>query len=114
MSLLTDVQRVRMLDNGAARVRGEGRDPSPVVKIYTPDFRAVWLLTELDPLDGDTAYGLCDAGIGWPELSAVSIRYLESMKGPRGYSLACDSSFEAKFALSEYLSAARARGTAME
>src|SRR4051812_20575911 len=41
-TLLTDEERTRMLDNGSARVRGEPRDPLPLVKLFTPDFRAVW------------------------------------------------------------------------
>jgi hypothetical protein len=71
-------------------------------------------VTELDPTDGDTAYGLCDAGIGWPELGTISIRYLESIKGPGGYPIAGDSSFKAKWALSEYLRRAKERGIIAE
>ena len=40
----------------------------PVVKLFTPDPGAIWLLTELDPDDADTAFGLCDLGLGCPEL----------------------------------------------
>ena len=100
--ILTDTERAKLLENGAARARGEPRDSQPVVKLYTPDFRAIWLLTELDPVDGDTAYGLCDAGIGWPELGRISISYLESMRGPKGMPVARDPDFEPRRTLAEY------------
>ena len=40
----------------------------PVVKLFTPDVNATWLLTELDPEDPDISFGLCDLGVGCPEL----------------------------------------------
>lgn len=48
----------------AGRVWGlqqdEGIDFEPVVKIFTPDGNATWLLTELNPNDEYLAFGLCD------------------------------------------------------
>jgi hypothetical protein len=35
-----------------------------VVRLFTPDAHATWLLAALDPTDGDTAYGLIDLGSG--------------------------------------------------
>ena len=40
----------------------------PVVKLFTPDAGCTWPLPELDPEDPDIAFGLCDLGIGCPEL----------------------------------------------
>src|SRR5215471_19166726 len=73
MKLITHEQRVKLLDNGAAAARGEERDPRPVVKLFTPDANATWLLTELDPDDPDIAFGLCDLGMGYPELGSVRL-----------------------------------------
>jgi hypothetical protein len=112
MTLLTDDERARMLDNGAAAARGERRDSPPIVKLFTPDARATWLLTELDPNDGDTAYGLCDAGIGFPELGTIRISYLETMRGPKGSRVVRDPHFVAVERLSEYVSRARRSGSA--
>lgn len=34
-------------------------DFEPVVKLFTPDGGATWLLSETDPEDPDIAFGLC-------------------------------------------------------
>ena len=73
MSLLTDEQRVQLLANGRARADDPTFDPLPVVRLFTPDAHATWLLAALDPDDGDTAYGLIDVGIGMPELGTVRL-----------------------------------------
>jgi hypothetical protein len=47
--LITALQRAKLLANGLRSARGEVIDPRPVVKLFTPDANATWLLTELDP-----------------------------------------------------------------
>lgn len=61
MQLITDEQRAQLLANGAISARGIDHDPRPVVKLFTPDAGATWLLTELDPEEPDVAFGLCEA-----------------------------------------------------
>ncbi|TSD59044.1 DUF2958 domain-containing protein [Variovorax sp. KBS0712] len=99
---MTEDQRKEMLANGVARVRGEAVDPYPVVKLYTPDAGACWVLTALDA-DGDVAYGLIDIGTGFPELGLVSLRMLASIKGPRGMSVAVEPHYKARKTLSAYV-----------
>ena len=111
MTLITDEQRQQMLANGEAAARGEDSDPYPVVKLFTPDAHAIWLLTELDPDDGDTAYGLCDVGLGSPELDSIKLSDLESIRGPSQLPVARDLHFMAKRRLSEYASLARVDGS---
>ena len=101
MTFLTEQQRAQMLASGAARARGEEVDPFPVVKLYTLDAGAVWLLSELD-VDGDRAYGLCDAGTGFPELGHVSLSALDGVRGPRGMRVVADPHFRARHSLSAY------------
>jgi hypothetical protein len=110
MPFLTDEQRKQMLANGAAHVRDAAFDPRPVVKVYTLDAGAAWLLTELDP-DGDQAYGLCDAGIGSPELGHVSLSALQNARGPRGMRIVADPHFKPRQALSAYLADAQRDGS---
>src|SRR3546814_20338941 len=61
MQLITDEQRERLLANGRRTAAGENIDPPPVVKLFTPDANATWLLTELEPAEPERACGLCRA-----------------------------------------------------
>lgn len=78
-----------------------------VVKLFTPDAGATWLLTELDPADPDLAFGLCDLGLGCPELGYVHITELESLRGPMGLPVERDLHFEADRRISTYAADAR-------
>ena len=42
--LITADERSRLLANGQARVAGQDTDPLPVVRLFTPDAHATWLL----------------------------------------------------------------------
>lgn len=110
MTFLTEQQRTQMLANGAARARGQSIDPYPVVKLYTLDAPACWLLTELEA-DGDRAYGLTDAGTGFPELGHVSLSALDGVRGPRGMRIVADPHFRARQPLSGYLADAQRDGS---
>jgi Protein of unknown function (DUF2958) len=75
MTLFTKTQTEQLIANCQAQiVRMDNAEPDidfkPVVKLFTPDAQCTWLLTELG-LD-DIAFGLCDLGLGCPELGFVS------------------------------------------
>ncbi len=110
MTLLTEQQRTQMLANGVARTGGQAIDPYPVVKLYTLDAPACWLLTELDA-DGDRAYGLTDAGTGFPELGYVSLSALEGVRGPKGLRIVADPNFKPRQSLSGYTADAQRDGS---
>ena len=110
-TLITEEQRTQLLINGQARAEGRKLDPQPVVKLFTPDAHATWLLTELDPGDGDTAFGLCDLGLGMPELRYVRLSELASIRGPLNQRVERDLYFAAKRALSEYAQLAHDNGS---
>ncbi len=80
-TLITAEQRAQLLANGHAYANGKVWAHC-VVRLFTPDAHATWLLAALDPADGDTAYGLCDVGIGTPELGHVKLSDLASIVGP--------------------------------
>jgi hypothetical protein len=65
MKLLTNALIAQLIQNGE-RSREREVDHQPVVKLFTPDANATWLLTEIDPEDGDRAFSLCDLGLGCP------------------------------------------------
>jgi hypothetical protein len=110
MTFLTELQRTQMLANGAARARGEAINPPPVVKLHTLDAGAVWLLVSLDA-EGDQAYGLCDAGTGFPELGTVSLSALAGVRGPSGLRIVADPHFRPRQSLSVYLAQAQRDGS---
>lgn len=111
MKLLTTSIRDQLLRNGTIRqaLTEDGRadaDFIPVVKLFTPDAGCTWLLTELDPDDPDIAFGLCDLGMGCPELGSVRISELESVRGRLGLPVERDLHFRPVRTLSVYARAA--------
>lgn len=107
MRLITADICARLLANGQRSASGEDHDPAPVVKLFTPDANAIWLLSELDPMEPDRAFGLCDLGLGFPELGYVSIAELESLRGTLGLRVERDRHFSARQTLSAYARDAR-------
>jgi hypothetical protein len=81
-TLITAEQRAQLLTNGQAYAAGHAGDPLPVVWLFTPDAHATGYWPLSTPADGDTAYGLCDVGIGMPELGHVKVSDLASIVGP--------------------------------
>lgn len=84
--LVTARELADLLTNARRSHDDPDNDPTPVVALRAPDGPQVWLLTELAG-DGDTAYGLCDLGIGAPELGEVSLIWLDDFRGPLGMAI---------------------------
>ncbi|OAI58715.1 transposase [Ralstonia solanacearum] len=108
--LITDEQRHVLLLNGRESSQNPGFDPAPVVKLFTPDAGATWLLTEIDPDDHDHAFGLCDLGLGEPELGWISLQELATVRGRLGLPIERDLHFRAEKRLSAYARDARRAG----
>ena len=110
MKLLTKTIHDKLLANGRKQndVRGtpEEIDFRPVVKLFTPDAGCTWLLTELDTQSPDIAFGLCDLGMGFPELGSVSLAELRTVRGKIGLPIERDMYFKASHPLSVYTRAA--------
>lgn len=109
-ALITDEQRVLLLANGRESLQTADFDPTPVVKLFTPDASATWLLTEIDPDDHDHAFGLCDLGLGSPEMGWVSLQELTTVRGRLGLPVERDLHFRAEKRLSAYARDARLAG----
>lgn len=108
--LITPDERAKLLSNGEVSARGVGHDPYPVVKLFTPDGSATWLLSELNPAAPDRAFGLCDLGLGSPELGYVSMAELEDLRGWLGLPVERDIAFRPRMTLSRYAAHARQVG----
>ena len=112
--LVTEAQRAALLENGRRAAAGEPHDPLPVVRLFTPDAHAIWLLASLDPADGDTAWGVMDVGIGMPELGRIKLSDLASIVGPNKQPVMRDLYFQAVRPLSEYLRLAQENGSIVD
>lgn len=108
--MIPEALRARLLANGRRTASGEGDDHYPVVKVFAPEGYATWLLTEIDPDEPDRAYGLCDPGLGFPELGYVSLSGLATFRTRHGLSLEVDRHFLARKPISEYAADARLLG----
>lgn len=112
MELYTKTQYAQLRANGqqqqTAMAKDEDFDPLPVIKLFTPDAGATWLLSEVDPRDPDIAFGLCDLGLGCPELGNVSLTEIRAIRGRFNLPVERDLGFTPDKPLSAYAEEARA------
>jgi hypothetical protein len=111
MKLITSAQHQKLLENGRAQRAAIDRqdqalDFQPVVKLFTPDGNATWLLTEIEVHTG-LAFGLCDLGLGEPELGYVSFTELEALRGQLRLPVERDIHFAPTRTIAEYSDLAR-------
>lgn len=107
--LIPDELREKMIENARDIMKERSDDHPPIVKLFSIASNATWLLSELNPFEPTIAYGLCDLGMGFPELGYVSLEELESIQHP---SLPIplivrDEHFDAEYLMSVYVEAAR-------
>lgn len=115
MKLLTEEIREKLLRNGEINdvrmmLNQEPINFKPVVKLFTPDAQATWLLTEINPDYPDEAFGLCDLGLGYPELGYVQLSELEALRGPMDLPVERDRHFKARKRIWAYFKQARRLG----
>lgn len=90
----------------AAANNGTQIDVLPVVKLFCPWGAATWLISERKSGEPDILFGLCDLGIGCPEIGYVSLPELEAITGPAGLKIERDIHFTAAASLAVYARAA--------
>ena len=114
MKLLTKTLAAKLAANAAKQDPVKGTESEidfvPVVKLFNPTGSGTWLLTETDPERPDVAFGLCDLGMGCPELGSVDLSELSAFRGRFGLGIERDTSFKGNKTLSEYAAEARAAG----
>ncbi len=98
--------REQLLANGRRTAAMVDHDPFPVVKLFSPYMGGIWLLTELDPEEPDIAFGLCDLGVGFPELGSVRVSELECARLGNLPAIERDCHWQATAPLSAYAKAA--------
>ncbi|MCE7073712.1 DUF2958 domain-containing protein [Dyadobacter sp. CY327] len=107
--LIPDDLKAQMIRNHYDVTQEKAEDHPPVVMLSSLDDTMIWLLSEYDPFYDDIAFGLCDLGMGSPELGDVSITELESVKWPRSGIpfIVQDKDFVPSYPMSVYAEAAR-------
>lgn len=105
--LIPDDLKAKMIQNHYDVTNRDIGDHPPVIKLLAGN--ATWLLSEIDPFYDDIAFGLCDFGIGFPELGNVLISDLEeALHGTKGTPLVeRDINFVPSYPMSVYYEAAR-------
>jgi hypothetical protein len=107
MKLLTkEIEKKLRANEVIARETGESGEP--VVKWFNPTGAGTWLISDMDE-DG-RCFGLCDLGMGTPELGSVSIKELEDIRLPFGLGIERDIHWEANKSLMDYANDAREYG----
>lgn len=115
MKLLTADNIRKLIANGTASKEsmmddGKSIDHKPVVKLFGGS-SFTWLLTEIDPDDSNTAFGLCDLGQGSPELGYVSLSELQELKfKPFGLGVERDRYWIAEKTIGQYAKDAQQKG----
>ena len=110
MTLLSPGIRAMLAANFEHCLRNPRFDPFPMVRLFNPTGRAVWLISEIYP-DDDTLYGLADLGLGCPELGIFSLREIEAIDLPLGMKIARDLVFTTRHRLSVWAEASRLAGS---
>ena len=105
MMILTKAIKKHLAENTARR---DSPDNRPALKLFTPWGAATWLITEMD--SNGIMFGLCDLGMGEPELGDVSLAEIMSVRGPMGLKVERDLHFTADRTLAAYADDARAAG----
>ncbi len=110
----TDKEYAQLIANGKQTQIDNIGDHIPVVKLFTPDANCTWLLSEIVPDDNILAFGLCDLGLGCPELGYVSLTELEQLRGSLGLPVEKDTHFSATASITAYAKAARSQSRIIE
>lgn len=111
MEIVTVEQRRQLTDNWNLE-----DDINPAVKIFSPVGADTWSIASMNPQDEDTMYGLCDLGLGYPELGHVPLSEVQSMTvrvsaaSSAGIGLERDLYFKPNHPLSTYAEAAQQDG----
>ena len=91
-------------------VAGYGEHNKPYLKLFNPCGAATWLLSEYDSKQR-MFFGLCDLGMGHPELGYVSLDELLQIRLPMGLKIERDMNWEPEHTLIEYARKARECGS---
>ncbi len=88
---------------------GNAKIDKPYLKLFNPCGSATWLISEYKENTG-LLFGLCDLGMGFPELGYVSLEEIMAITLPLGLKIERDIYFKPAKTLQEYANDARVIG----
>jgi hypothetical protein len=107
--LFTAPQFKQLVDNWEQTQKDGKGGHAPVVKFFGGSAGS-WLISEVDPETG-RAFGLCDPGLGSPELGYVMLQELTATRFPPfRLPIQRDFRFKASKTMAEYADEARGKG----
>ena len=68
----------------------------PAVYLFTPAGAATWVIWEYDP-ETKVGFGLCDLGMGFPEIGYVSVAEIEDVRDSYGLAVEIDKGLDTRF-----------------
>lgn len=102
---MTAEQRRRLqqewAEREAAMLTGAAYDPRPILKLFTPDAGATWLIAALSP-DERIAWGVVDLGLGFIEVGEVDMAELKAARGRLGLPVERDRWFTPSMTVGEH------------
>lgn len=114
MELITEEIAAALDSNAKQALEDELFDPIPCVKFFNPAGAGTWIISERNPDNPDILFGLCDLGMGFPELGSVTLSELEGVQGPWGLKIERDLYFIPEHTLRTYAEAAHQNGCIVE
>lgn len=105
MKLYTEEQYQKLIENG----KNPDQDHPPVIRLHILFTGCQWLISELDPQNQNLAFGLCDLGMGCPELGYVDIDEIKAITNVP-FPVMGDVFFKANYPMTVYAEAARMCG----
>lgn len=105
-----EIRRAAIENPGDKSAFHRAMELHPIVKIYMTVPRRVWLLTDIDPILPDYAFGLADLGTGKPIVNFVNVSAFAYARQQLGLSIFRDPDFKPAKSLREYAVDAHLRG----
>lgn len=103
----------KAIETKLAKSVGNAIIDKPYLKLFNPMGPATWLISEYDKKSG-IMFGLCDLGMGSPELGSVRLKEIEEIKLPFELGIERDMYWEPEKTLAEYAKDAREAGSIID
>ena len=86
-------KKMRLLTKEIERKLDKTDGATAIVKFFTPDAQATWIVFERDGENPDLLFGMADMGMGFPELGYFSLSEIQALRGPMGLPVERDRHF---------------------